>query len=123
MSTPDEVAKLREIKRLLDRIQQLPHIAAAAAGNGVRNGFPVGSLHSPAADAGDEAEDGYCAEPSYSPAPAFANGAHNGSHADPSAAPATATAKRRARTASTRSRPSCPPSSPIRSRRRSPRAR
>lgn len=38
MSNPDNVARLREIKRLLDRIQQLPHVAAGA-GNGVHNGF------------------------------------------------------------------------------------
>jgi TPR repeat protein len=37
MSNPDNVARLHEIKRLLDRIQQLPHIAAGA-GNGVHNG-------------------------------------------------------------------------------------
>ena len=91
MSTPENIARLREIKRLLDRIQRLPHIAAAAAGNGVHNGFPAGSLHS-SADAGNEAEDGYRAEPPYPPAPAFANGRHNGSRADPPPAPATASA-------------------------------
>jgi hypothetical protein len=93
MSHPDEVAKLREIKRLLDRIQQLPHIAAAAAAaNGVRNGFLAGSIHAPADDAGEGEEDGYGAEPPYSPAPVAGNGAHNGFHADPSDAPATAPA-------------------------------
>src|SRR5262245_43114319 len=37
MSHPDNVARLREIKRLLDRIQQLPHIAGIP--NGLPNGF------------------------------------------------------------------------------------
>jgi hypothetical protein len=90
MSTPDEVAKLREIKRLLDRIQQLPHIAAAAAGNGVHNGFFAGSFHSPSADAGNDERDGYYQDAPYSPAPAAGNGAHNGFHTDSFDAPATA---------------------------------
>jgi hypothetical protein len=41
MSSPDNVARLREIKRLLDRIQQLPHIAGMPA-NGLPNGFHAG---------------------------------------------------------------------------------
>jgi len=109
MSTPDE-AKLREIKRLLDRIQQLPHIAAAAAGNGVHNGFFAGSLHSHEADGGNgthngfyvqsphspdadgdsAAEDDYDGESPYPPARDAANGLHNGFHADQSYAPETA---------------------------------
>jgi hypothetical protein len=88
MSNPDEVAKLREIKRLLDRIQQLPHIAAAGAGNGVHNGYLAGSLHSPAADDGNGVHDGYYADSRY--APAAGNGVYNGFHADVSDAPATA---------------------------------
>ena len=44
MSNPDDVARLREIKRLLDRIQQLPHVAGSA-GNGVQNGLYPASLH------------------------------------------------------------------------------
>src|SRR5262245_27943477 len=38
MTNPDNVARLHEIKRLLDRIQQLPHIAGMP-GNGLPNGF------------------------------------------------------------------------------------
>src|SRR5262245_61226697 len=41
MSHPDDVARLREIKRLLDRIQQLPHIA------GIPNGLPSGFHSAP----------------------------------------------------------------------------
>jgi hypothetical protein len=89
MSSPENIARLREIKRLLDRIQQLPHIAAAA-GNGMHNGLLAGSFHSPTADAGDEAENGHRVEAPYPPAPAFADGRYNGFHSDPS--PATATA-------------------------------
>jgi hypothetical protein len=37
MSSADNVARLHEIKRLLDRIQQLPNVAPGA-GNGVHNG-------------------------------------------------------------------------------------
>jgi hypothetical protein len=48
MSNRDEVARLREIKRLLDRIQQLPHIVGAHA-NGLPQGFHAGLLH-PAAE-------------------------------------------------------------------------
>jgi hypothetical protein len=88
MSNPDEVAKLREIKRLLDRIQQLPHIAAAGAGNGVHNGYFAGSLHSPAADEGNGVHDEHYAEARY--APAAGHGTHNGFHADLSDPPATA---------------------------------
>jgi hypothetical protein len=90
MSTPDQAAKLREIKRLLDRIQQLPHIAAAAAGNGARNGLAAGAIHARAADADESEEADYREEPPYagyspySPAPASGNGAHNGIHADTS---------------------------------------
>jgi hypothetical protein len=43
MSDADNVARLREVKRLLDRIQQLPHIAASA-GNGRANGGHAGTL-------------------------------------------------------------------------------
>ena len=83
MSTPDEVAKLREIKRLLDRIQQLPHIAAA----GARNGYLAGSHNAPEEDESNGAHDGYCTEQAYSPHPT-ANGVHNGLFADPSEAAA-----------------------------------
>ncbi|HXE86197.1 MAG TPA: hypothetical protein VN524_05275 [Hyphomicrobiaceae bacterium] len=38
MSTPDNAARLREIQRLLDRLQQLPHIAGTP-GNGLPNGY------------------------------------------------------------------------------------
>ena len=38
MSTPDNAARLREIQRLLDRLQQLPHIAGMP-GNGLANGY------------------------------------------------------------------------------------
>jgi hypothetical protein len=38
MTNPEDVARLREIKRLLDRIQQLPNIAGMPA-NGALNGF------------------------------------------------------------------------------------
>jgi hypothetical protein len=41
MTNPDNVARLHEIKRLLDRIQQLPHIAKMP-GNGLPNGFHAG---------------------------------------------------------------------------------
>jgi hypothetical protein len=41
MAHPDDVARLREIKRLLDRIQQLPHIAGVP--NGLPNGFLAGT--------------------------------------------------------------------------------
>ena len=44
MTNPDNVARLREIKRLLDRIQQLPHIAGMP-GNGLPNGFHAGPPH------------------------------------------------------------------------------
>jgi len=37
MSSSDNVARLREVKRLLDRIQQLPHVVGST-GNGVQNG-------------------------------------------------------------------------------------
>jgi hypothetical protein len=46
MSNPGDVARLREIKRLLDRIQQLPHIAASG-GNGAYNGLYTGSSEPP----------------------------------------------------------------------------
>ena len=36
MSTPDNAARLREIQRLHDRLQQLPHIAGTP-GNGLPN--------------------------------------------------------------------------------------
>jgi hypothetical protein len=47
MSHPNDVARLREIKRLLDRIQQLPHIAGIAgngigSSNGLMHGFQGG---------------------------------------------------------------------------------
>jgi hypothetical protein len=45
MSHPDDVARLREIKRLLDRIQQLPHIAVIP--NGVAHGLPSGFRTAP----------------------------------------------------------------------------
>jgi hypothetical protein len=83
MSTPDEVAKLREIKRLLDRIQQLPHIAAMAAQNGARNGYLAGSHNAPEEDAGDDAPNGYYPDSSYAPA-SIANGAHIGYFTDAS---------------------------------------
>jgi hypothetical protein len=38
MSTPDNAARLREIQRLLERIQQLPHVAGMP-GNGLPNGY------------------------------------------------------------------------------------
>jgi len=83
MSTPDEVAKLREIKRLLDRIQQLPHIAAAGARNGARNGYLPGSHDAPDEGAGNDGPDGRYADSFYSPH-LTANGAHNGYDADAS---------------------------------------
>jgi hypothetical protein len=56
MSQPDDVARLREIKRLLDRIQRLPRIAGipangsangshAGPANGLRDGFRAGPPH------------------------------------------------------------------------------
>jgi hypothetical protein len=92
MNTPENIARLREIKRLLDRIQQLPNIAAAAAGTGVHNGLLGGSLHLPAVDADDEAGDGHREETPYQPASFSANGRHNGFHAEPPPAPATPSA-------------------------------
>jgi hypothetical protein len=38
MSTPDDATRLREIQRLLERIQQLPHVAGLP-GNGLPNGY------------------------------------------------------------------------------------
>jgi hypothetical protein len=77
MSTPDEVAKLREIKRLLDRIQQLPHIAAAGARNGARNGYLPGSHRLPEEDAANDVADDYRPDEPYAPTEA-ADDAHNG---------------------------------------------
>jgi hypothetical protein len=44
MSSPDNVARLREIKRLLDRIQQLPHIAGIPNGGLPNVGIPNGLI-------------------------------------------------------------------------------
>jgi len=71
MSNPSDVTRLREIKRLLDRIQQLPHIAGSA-GNGVQNG-----LHAVAFQAPEEV----ATEAVLSPPPADAMSYHP--HADP----------------------------------------
>jgi hypothetical protein len=46
MSHPDDVARLREIKRLLDRIQRLPRLAGMPM-NGPMNGPLHGPLHEP----------------------------------------------------------------------------
>lgn len=61
MSHPDDVARLREIKRLLDRIQRLPHLAGmpgdglaarlpVSPANGLSNGFRLGPPHRTAKD-------------------------------------------------------------------------
>lgn len=44
MGNRHDAARLREIKRLLDRIQQLPHVAGLPS-NGLPNGFHAGSPH------------------------------------------------------------------------------
>jgi hypothetical protein len=44
MSSPDNVARLREIKRLLDRIQQLPTIAGIPNGGLPTGGLPSGGI-------------------------------------------------------------------------------
>jgi hypothetical protein len=54
MHHSDNVARLREIKRLLDRIQQLPHIAGMP--NGLPNGFHAGPPHPQARDTDEEPE-------------------------------------------------------------------
>jgi Sel1 repeat-containing protein len=49
MSTPNDAARLREIQRLLERIQQLPHVAGLP-GNGLANGYhelPMGPAAAP----------------------------------------------------------------------------
>jgi hypothetical protein len=49
MSSPNDAARLREIQRLLERIQQLPHLAGVP-GNGLANGFhdlPRGETRAP----------------------------------------------------------------------------